>query len=125
MSIVLSTGDGASMKINAWNWGVLHYRVARAALFDAAMWEPKRFNAGGDLELDDVRRLADWLEHDLVPMIGDGERMFFDGSVTDVPDDGTFYRDEAEMWKNYSLHHAVLVDVIAFLRAATGPVAVH
>jgi hypothetical protein len=33
-------------------------------------------------------------------------------TLTDVPDDGTFYREESEQWKNYSLQRAVLEPVI-------------
>jgi hypothetical protein len=123
MSIILESSDGHDLQVNAWNWGVLHYLVKRAGLFSEDDWDPKRSNGGGELDQSQVVALANLLEATVLPRLRDGERMFFDGTVTDVPDDGTFYRDEAEMWKNYSLRHDVLVSIIAFLRSTNGPVA--
>ncbi len=123
MSIILESSDGRDLQVNAWNWGVLHHLVARAGLFSEEDWEPKRSNGGGELDQSQVTALADLLEAKLLPQLRERERMFFDGTVTDAPDDGTFYRDEAELWKNYSLRHDVLVAVIAFLRSANGTVA--
>ena len=109
--------------MNAWNWGVLHHLVTRGDLFSAEDWEPKRSNGGGQLDPSQVLALADFLEAKVLPQLHDGERMFFDQTVTDVPDDGTLYRDEAELWRNYSLRQDVLVSIIAFLRSANGQVA--
>jgi hypothetical protein len=125
MSVILAAPDGRTLKVNAWNWGVLHHLVERAGLFPDEVWVPKRYNGGGALDGDQVTRLADFLSEKVVPLIGAGERMFFDGSTTDVPDDGTFYRAEDELWKNYSLQRDVLDDVIKLLRTAGGSVIVH
>lgn len=125
MSVILEAPDGRDLKVNAWNWGVLHHLVEQAGLFSDEVWVPKRYNGGGALDAGQVARLADFLAERVRPLIGEGERMFFDGSVTDVPDDGTFYRAEEELWKNYSLSRQVLDDVIDFLRAAGGSVIVH
>lgn len=124
MSITLWTSD-RDLTINAWNWGVLHALVASAGVFSDEIWEPKRYNGGGTLDEEQVATLADFLESSVLPRIAPGQRMFFDESVTDEPDDGTFYRGESELWRNYSLHHDVLVEVIAFLRAVQAPVAFH
>ena len=125
MSVILEAPDGSDLKVNAWNWGVLHHLVERAGLFSEEVWVPKRYNGGGALDAAQVAALADFLAERVRPLIGTGERMFFDGSVTDVPDDGTFYRAEDELWKNYSLRRDVLDAVITFLLAAGGPVTVH
>lgn len=122
VSIRLETEDGRTLKINAWNWGVLHEIVAKRRLFPASIWAPKRGNGGGALEPDQVNALADFLEHEVLPYLAPGERLYHDGTVTNVPDDGTFHRDETELWRNYSLTHEVLADAVAFLRAARGPV---
>jgi|RhiMetdeSRZDD1v2_1073273.scaffolds.fasta_scaffold828459_1 hypothetical protein len=124
MSITLSASNG-DLKINAWNWGVLHALVASAAVFPEEIWESKRYNGGGVLDSDQIAVLADFLESNVLPSIAVGQRMFFDGTVTAEPDDGTFYREESELWRNYSLHHDVLVDIIGFLHASAGPVAFH
>jgi hypothetical protein len=125
VSVILQAPDGRDLKVNAWNWGVLHHLVEQAGIFPDDVWVPKRYNGGGALDADQVARLADFLAAEVVPLIGEGERMFFDGSITDVPDDGTFYRADDELWKNYSLRRDVLDAVIEFLRAASGNVIVH
>jgi hypothetical protein len=126
VSVILSAGEGArDLKVNAWNWGVLHHVVERHGLFPAEVWEIARYNAGAELDASQAVALADFLERDVLPRIPAGSRMFFTGDVTDVPDDGTFYRKEDELWRNYSLTHEVLASVIAFLRAAVGPVVVY
>jgi hypothetical protein len=122
VSIILSTQDDRDLQINAWNWGVLHHVVANASLFSDEVWEPKRYNAGGDLDASQVIKLAEYLESRVLPCLRHGERMFFDGTTTDVPHDGTFYRHKENLWKNYSLHREVLVDSISFLRGPGGPV---
>jgi hypothetical protein len=124
MSFQLETSDGRSLTVNVWNWGTLHHHVARAGILPEGDWEPMRFNGGGELAPEQVQALASFLEGELLPKLGEGQRMFFDGSVTDVPDDGTLHRGEAELWKNYSLSRAVLVEVIGLLKSATGPVSI-
>ena len=125
MSITLERSDGTELRVNAWNWGVLHHLVAKADLFPAELWEPKRFNGGGTLEAPEAATLADFLAERVLPRLREGERMFYDGTITDVADDGTFYREPGELWRNYSLHRTVLVEVIEFLRKAAGPVSFH
>jgi hypothetical protein len=118
---MLIAEDGRDLKMNAWNWGVLHHMVGRAGLFADEVWEPLR-QVGGELDAAGVARLADFLAEQLLPRLAPGQRMFFDGTVTDEPDDGTFYREESEMWRNYSLLHEVLVGAIEFLRSVPGKV---
>jgi hypothetical protein len=119
VSVHLQAADGRERKVNAWNWGVLHHIVEAMGLFDDELWAPAR---GGGAELDAAQcaTLVGFLRDELLPRIPPGHRMFFNTTVTDVPDDGTFYRDKDELWKNYSLHHEVLVAIIELLDGATG-----
>jgi hypothetical protein len=122
VSIILRANDDQDLKINVWNWGVLHHLVSCGDIFSEEFWEPKRHNCGGELDADQIATLVGFLESDVLPRLQPGQRMFHDGSVTDEPDDGTFYRDEEEMWRNYSLHYSMLVKVIEFLRLAPPPI---
>src|SRR5262245_27417594 len=125
MSITLERSDGTDLRVNAWNWGVLDHLVAKADLFPAELWEPKRLNGGGTLEAPEAATLAAFLGAHALPRLREGERVFYDGTITAVADDGTFYREPGELWRNYSLHRTVLVEVIEFLRKAVGPVSFH
>jgi hypothetical protein len=124
MSIRLTDGAGRSLKVNAWNWGMLHYAVtcAKPPLFeDEGVVDGLRFG-GVELDQSQVRKLHDFLRTVVGPMIATGQRLLFDLSVTSEPDDETFHRDD--MRKNYSLRHDVLASVIEFLAVAEAPVEV-
>jgi hypothetical protein len=124
MSIILVAADDRDCQINAWNWGVLHEIVREAGVFPEDFWARYRFNCAGALEADKVRILADFLDSRVLGRLRPGERMLPDGKTTDVPDDGTFYRDPKEMEKNYSLDRDVLIKLIEFLKSANGPIEV-
>jgi hypothetical protein len=81
-----------------------------------------RYNCDTELDQQQVTTLADFLESRVLVRLGDGERLLMDGTVTDVPDDGTLYRDD--LAKNYSVRRQMLVLIIDLLRAAKGPVRV-
>lgn len=119
MSIALVAPDGRRLSVNAWNWGVLHHLVEQAGVFSDEVWVGARFGSSW-LEAPEVATLANFLSRLILPRLRAGERMFLDGRTTDVPDDGTFYRDD--LAANYSLSREVLVGIIAFLEQAGGRV---
>jgi hypothetical protein len=67
-----------------------------------------------------VAEIAGFLKEVVLPLLKPGERLLHDFTVTSEPDDGTFHRDQPE--RNYSLHHEVLLAVIAFLEESEPPV---
>ena len=114
-----ASGD---LKVSAWTWGPIHDLVAAAGILPAGLWNMTRYNCSAELDQQQAATLADFLESRVLVRLGDGERLLADGTVTDVPDDGTFHRDD--LAKNYSVHREMLVRIIDFLRAANGPVRV-
>jgi hypothetical protein len=123
MGFDLQDEAGASLAINAWNWGTVHHLVQLAAVFPDEVWAPLRGNGGAGLEPDEVVQLGRFLASQVLPQLAEGERMLADQSVTAVPDDGTLYRAD-DAWKSYSLRRDVLVELIEFLQRATGRVTV-
>jgi hypothetical protein len=121
LGITLEDSQGKSISVNAWNWGVLHFTVtcARPKFLKDDFLGNLRFG-GVSLSEDQSATLLNFLEEVVLPRLKPGQRMFYDLSVTDEPDDGTLHRDNLE--KNYSLHHSVLVSVIEFLRNAQPPI---
>jgi hypothetical protein len=122
MSVKLTDSEGKSLKVNAWNWGVLHYTLVCCKpklLEDEQLLEQLRFG-GVELGNVEVKEIRSYLREVVLPLLKPGERMLYDFTVTDEPDDGTFYREELE--KNYSLRYDVLVAVIDFLDEAKAPV---
>jgi hypothetical protein len=122
VSVVLVAANG-DLKVSAWTWGPIHDLVATAGIMPADLWEMTRYNGtGAELGEQQTAMLADFLESRILSRLRDGERLLADGTVTDVPDDGTLYRDDLS--KNYSVRREMLVRIINFLRAAKGPVRV-
>src|SRR5213593_2866775 len=121
MSIILSENDKNELSINAWNWGVVHHLINKAGILPDEVWEPKRYNGGGDLTHEQVATVVKYLKSEVLPRLKAGERMFPDGKTTRTPDDGTMYRGD-DAWKNYSLNHEVLTKLIAFLEGTNGSV---
>jgi hypothetical protein len=122
MSIVLEDGAGHSLKVNAWNWGVLHFAVecARPPLFHDEDFMVALRHGGAELDAAQVAALRDFLADVVLPRLAPGERLQHDLSTTSAPDDGTLHRDDLR--KNYSLRHDVLVAIIDFLKQASAPV---
>lgn len=124
MSVILTDAKGNSVGVNAWNWGVLHHAVACAkppVLDDADLLEQLRFGSV-HLSKEQADSLFVYLVQVVLPRLNPGQRMLVDFSVTDEPDDGTFYRGEADAARNYSLHYEVLITVLHFLKDAEPPV---
>jgi hypothetical protein len=117
--LVSASGD---LKVSAWTWGPIHDLVASAGILPADLWDVTRYNCSAELDQQQVATLADFLQARILVRLGDGERLLADGTVTDVPDDGTFYRDD--LARNYGVRREMLVRIIDFLRAANGPVRV-
>jgi hypothetical protein len=124
MSVRLADSAGLSLKVNAWNWGVLHYAItcAQPPLFDDQDLVDGLRQGGAELDESQVRKLHHFLNEVIRPMIPVGHRMMVDFSTTSEPDDGTLYTDDLS--RNYSLRQDVLLSVIDFLATAQAPVRV-
>ena len=64
MSIRLTDGRGQSLKVNAWNWGVLQHAVACAKppLFEDEDFVDRLRFGGVELDEGQVRKLHDFLK---------------------------------------------------------------
>ncbi len=113
-----------SVSVNFWNWGALHEVVRAAGVFPDEVWGPLRGSFGPPLSAEHVARLRDFLKTQVLPRTTPGARVLLTGEVTNEPDDGKMHYEESEQWKNYSLTHEVLCEVIKFLDRAEGPVRV-
>jgi hypothetical protein len=108
-------GERAELRVSSWDWGALHSFVEQAQIFPEQVWEKMRVESNNTLEAPDVLKLAEFLERVLLKRLKPGQRLLLDGTVTDVPDDGTFYREESELWKDYGLKYESLLEIVTFL----------
>jgi hypothetical protein len=122
MGIVLSPQkeDIESLYGSFWVW-----RPAVALLQDAGVIDlegigpiPESF-LYAEVDAEQAERIADYLDT-FIQKLDDDERLLLDGSITDVPDTGEFYRDPAEQHKNYSAPKQWLVKFRDFCRSSGG-----
>ena len=116
MSIHLENERGESLKVAIWSWGVIHDLVTEAHLIPAPVWAPKRYNAGGALNSGQVDSLAGFLADQVLPRLKRGDSLVCEANA---PDDGSDYDLP---WKNHELQIDEVERIVAFLRAAGGPV---
>jgi hypothetical protein len=114
-----STNDERYLKRNWWSW-----RPTVEAIRSLHLFEDERLNVMSDgygsFSENECKLIADELEQKVLPKLKPDERMKLDGSVTDVPDDGTFYREPEEQDKNYSVNRDLLAEFIVFCRESKG-----
>jgi hypothetical protein len=60
------------------------------------------------LTTEEARLVAAALREQVLPTLGENERLLTDGQRTTEPDDGTFHRDPEEQHKNYGTNRRVL-----------------
>ena len=77
------------------------------------------FSGGGPkITGEESRKLAVYFENTVLSHLQPGERVLYDFSMTDKPDDGTFYRDDQML--NYSATYEWLSEFTDFLKECTG-----
>jgi hypothetical protein len=105
---------------NWWSWRPTIELLRVSGLFDAERLELMGTNSGVEITESEARAIAQLFEERVLPTLRPGERMLLDGTVTDVPDDGTFYREPSEQWKNYSASEEWLRRFVTFCRECQG-----
>jgi hypothetical protein len=105
---------------NWWNWRPTIELLRQSELFDAERLEMMGCNGCAEVSEDEARSIAKFLDEKILPSLLPEERVMLDGGVTHVPDDGTFYRESAEHFKNYGASEDWLRRFAAFCRECSG-----
>ena len=121
MSIRLENRDGEELEVDASDWSVLHYEVAKAAFLDDEKSALLR-DGGVELEPKEARILSAFLADELLARLEPGQRLKADGTITSEPDDPALVRDRPE--ESYSLSYEVLKAVIEFFERTEGSVTI-
>lgn len=107
------------LKINWWNWRPTIEIIRTSDLIDNDRLELMGFSGGGPkITEEESRKLAVYFENNVLSQLKPGERVLYDFSITDKPDDGTFYRDEQML--NYSATYEWLSEFTDFLKECKG-----
>ena len=95
--------EGYEFKTNGWNWKTALEVIRDFDIVSEGDLRQMKYNATGvKVGWEEARTIGERIRRELLPKLEPNKRILGDLSITDKPDDGTFYRDEDEQWKNYS-----------------------
>ena len=106
---------------NVWNWKAMLEIIKNLDIISESQVRQLGYNAmGTKMDLAEAHLIGEKVRDEILPKVGPGKRMYADGTVTDEPDDGTFFKDDDEQWKNYSVDHGWLKDFSEFCLRSKG-----
>ena len=113
--------EGFEFTANVWNWKAALEVIKDLDIISESRVRQLGYNAmGTKMSMEEAHLIGEKVRDEVLPKVGPGHRMFSDGTVTDAPDDGTFYKDDDEQWKNYSVSHDWLKDFSDFCLRSKG-----
>jgi hypothetical protein len=119
---LLDTGaENFEFHANVWNWKTALEIIKSFDILSDGKLRQMEYNATGvKLEKEEAHEIGEKIRAEILPKLEPDKRIFIDLSVTDVPDDGTLYKDEDEQWKNYSANYDWLKDFSDFCLKSKG-----
>jgi hypothetical protein len=113
--------ENFEFQANVWNWKALLEVVKSFDIVDDGKIRQMSYNAMGvKVDKDDAHAIGQKIREELLPKLAPDKRIYADLSITDAPDDMTFYKDEDEQWKNYSVSYDWLKDFSDFCLKSKG-----
>ena len=106
---------------NVWNWKAMLEIIKNLDIISEGQIRQLGYNAlGTKMAVAEAHLIGERVRDEILPKVGPGKRMYADGTITDEPDDGTFFKDDDEQWKNYSVDHDWLKDFSDFCLRSKG-----
>jgi len=102
MSFTLTRSDGHAITFNAWTWKPITALLINAQLIDGETFELLQYNLGTELSGAQVGSIAVFLDRYVSSLSTSTVRILNDLTESDTEDDGTFFRDPAQLHRNYS-----------------------
>jgi len=116
-----SGAEGFEFRANAWNWKTVLEIVKSFDVISEGKLRQINYNAtGATIEQEEAHLIGEKIRDEILPKLAPNKRIFSDLSITDAPDDGTLYNDEAEKWKNYSATYDWLKEFSEFCLKSKG-----
>ncbi|WP_293914785.1 hypothetical protein [Deinococcus sp.] len=122
MGVLLTdlSNEEHSKTCNWWNWRPTLTLISTLKLLDAERLDLMGYNAGAEVSQAEAQAIASFLEARVLPLLSENQRVLLNGSRTTEPDDGTFYEEPSEMYKNYSTSLDWLSEFAQFCRECGG-----
>ena len=113
--------EGFEFTANVWNWKAALEIIKDLDIISESHVRQLGYNAMGvKMGMEEAHLIGEKIRDEILPKVGPGKRIYADGTITDQPDDGTFYKDDDEQWKNYSVTHDWLKDFSDFCLRSKG-----
>ena len=123
MSFILIDMGSESFEFhtNGWNWKTALEIIKSFDIISENDLRQMNYNATGAMvEKEEAHTIGQRIQNEILPQLEPDKRILGDLSITDEPDDGTFYRDEDEQWKNYSADFEWMKDFSDFCLRSKG-----
>ena len=123
MSFTLMDMGSENFEFNAnvWHWKTTLEVIKSFDIVSEGKLRQMSYNATGvKVEREEAHEIGTRIRDEILPKLGPDKRIFADLSITDKPDDGTFYKDDDEQWKNYSASYEWLKDFSDFCLRSKG-----
>jgi len=123
MSFILMDlgSESFEFRVNVWNWKPTLEIIKSFDIVDEGKLRQMNYNGtGAKFTFEEAHKIGEKIRDEILPLLAPNKRIFSDLSITNVPDDGTFYRDEDERWKNYSTSYDLLKDFAEFCLQSKG-----
>lgn len=116
-----SGSENFEFQANVWNWKTALEVIRSFDILSEGKVKQMSYNATGvKIEKDDAHMIGMKIREEILPKLAPDKRIFADLSVTDQPDDGTFFRDDDDQWKNYSASYDWFADFADFCLKSKG-----
>jgi len=113
--------EGFEFTANVWTWKAAVEIIRGLDVLDEGALRQMGYNATGvKIDMHAAHELGSRIQKEVLPKVGEGKRIYADGTVTDAPDDGTFHKDSDDQWKNYSATHDWLQEFSDFCLRSKG-----
>lgn len=113
--------EGYELNVNVWTWKPTLEIIRSFNYVNERSLNTMASNGtGAKMSHEDAIAIGEKIRDVILPKMSEKQRMFMDLSITDKADDGTFFRDEDEQWKNYSASYEWLKEFSEFCLKSKG-----
>lgn len=113
--------EGYEFHASIWQWKPTLEIIRSLDILSGAKLRLMESNGNGvKVEKEEAHLIGKKILEEILPKLEPNKRIFVNMTITDEPDDGTFYKDPNEQWKNYSVNYQWLKDFADFCLQSDG-----